>query len=204
MPDYKMRPISDDQSLRAYIIGLSIGDGNLSNQSGTATKLRISCDDKYPNLRNKIVTSLQSLLPKNKVGIVKRKGNCTDVYVHSNHLEPLLGWKARQGSKFSQNVTTPKWIRENDEYKIAYIRGLIETDGCIYHDRGYLMVMFTTIIKDLALEAHEIINSLGFGSKFYAVNQKSNKYNFNRQNLYHVRLSKNVQSFLDLVKPNKS
>ena len=127
-----------------------------------------------------------------------------DVYVYSNHLENLLGWKADNGSKFSQNVTTPKWIKENYEYKVAYIRGLIETDGSIYKDRGYSMVMCTTIIRDLALETQELIKSLGFDAKLYEINQKSNKYNYNRQNLYHVRLSKDVQKFLDLVQPNKS
>ena len=94
--------------------------------------------------------------------------------------------------------------QKNDKYKIAYLRGLIETDGSIYQDRGYTMVMFTTIIRNLALEVLELINSLGFGAKFYKVNQKSNKYKYNRQNLYHVRLSKNVQKFIDLVKPEKT
>ena len=203
MSYYRTLPISDDKNLRAYIIGLAIGDGNLSRVNRT-TRLRISCDDKYPTLRKRIVKSLKLLLPNNKIGTVKNQKNCMDVYVYSNHLENLLGWKADNGSKFSQNVTTPKWIKENDEYKVAYIRGLIETDGSIYKDRGYSMVMYTTIIRDLALETQELIKSLGFDAKLYEINQKSNKYNYNRQNLYHVRLSKDVQKFLDLVQPNKS
>ena len=205
MSFYRTLPISNDKNLRAYVIGLAVGDGNLSNQTGRVTKLRITCDDQYPLLRDKIVKSLETLLPNNKIGAISRKNSgCSDVYVSSKHLEPLLGWRAGAGSKYSQNVSTPAWIKKNDKYKIAYLRGLIETDGSIYQDRGYTMVMFTTIIRNLALEVLELINSLGFGAKFYKVNQKSNKYKYNRQNLYHVRLSKNVQKFIDLVKPEKT
>jgi hypothetical protein len=33
-----------DTQLQAYVIGLAIGDGNLSNPSGRAVRLRITCD----------------------------------------------------------------------------------------------------------------------------------------------------------------
>ena len=203
MSYYRTLPISDDKNLRAYIIGLAIGDGNLSRVNRT-TRLRISCDNKYPSLRRRIVNSLKLLLPNNKIGTVKNQKNCMDVYVYSNHLEDLLGWKATEGSKFIQNVSGPKWIRETIEYKTSYIKGIIETDGSVYYDRGYPMVMITTIIKDLAIELKDIIDSLGFKSHIYKVDGRKNKYNYNKQIEYHVRLSKNVQKFLDLVKPDKS
>jgi hypothetical protein len=196
-------PLSDDNSLRAYVLGLAIGDGNLSYVNKT-TRLRISCDNKYPLLKKRIVASLQKLFPKNKVGTVVRGDNCTDIYLYSNQLEKLLGWKANHGSKFLQNVTTPLWVKQKDDYKIPYLRGLVETDGSIYKDRGYLMMMFTTIIKDLGSEVCELINSLGFKARFYSVNQKSNKYGYHRQSLYHVRLSKDVQRFLDMIQPRKN
>lgn len=31
----------------AYIIGVAIGDGNLSNSNGRAVRLRVTCDNKY-------------------------------------------------------------------------------------------------------------------------------------------------------------
>lgn len=66
------------------------------------------------------------------------------------------------------------------------------------------MVMFVSIIPPLANEVYEIINSLGFKSYLYKIIPKKNKYNYNQQPLYHVRLSKNVSKFLDLVNPDKS
>lgn len=200
---YKNTTISQDKSLWAYVIGVAIGDGNLSNPTGRATRLRITCDVKYPNLIKRIVKSLKDLLPMNKVNTIKKQSNCLDIYVHSKHLENLLGWKAKNGSKFVQNVSVPEWIKQNDEYKIRCLKGLIETDGSIYLDRGYKMVMFVTIIPDLAKAAQEIITSLGFKPKLYKINP-SPKSKFISQVLYHVRLSKDVQKFLDLVKPDKS
>jgi hypothetical protein len=98
-------PLGSDRQL----IGLAIGDGNLSNPNGRAVRLRITCDSKYPALIAKIFHSLQRLLPGNKVSLVGSAGNYVNVSVYSNQLEDLLGWKALGGSKHRQCVETPKW-----------------------------------------------------------------------------------------------
>jgi hypothetical protein len=54
------------------------------------------------------------------VSIVDRDSGCLDVSVYSNHLEKLLGWKAKEGSKFSQKVSIPNWIHKNNKYKEDY------------------------------------------------------------------------------------
>ncbi|MDO8583008.1 MAG: LAGLIDADG family homing endonuclease [bacterium] len=182
--------------LLAYIVGLALGDGNLSNPNGRATRLRITCDLKYPKLIQKIQTAISTLLPKNKVSIVKRSDNCLDISCYSNKLEGLLGWYAKKGSKIIQNVSIPNWIKEDHEYKISCLRGLIETDGSIYTDRKYRMVMFTNASHDLAKDVLEIIISLGFKPRFYIANNGGHT-------IYRIRIAKNVSEFLDLIKPAK-
>ena len=201
---YRNLFLNKDKNLQSYIIGLAIGDGNLSNPSGRATRLRITCDKKYPLLIKRIVNSLQKLLPDNKVSLVIRKENCIDVSVCSNHLEKVVGWQVGKGSKFTQKVSIPNWIKENMEYKINCLKGLIETDGSIYFDRGYKMIMFTTIIPELAKDAYNSIISLGFKPHLYKIKRKANKYNFNQKTVYRVRLSKNVSEFLKIVHPEKN
>jgi len=197
--------LNKNKSLQAYVIGLAIGDGNLSNPNERVTRLRITCDDKYPLLTKRIINSLQLLFPQNKVSVSEIKKGCSDISVYSNHLEKVLGWEAKKGSKFLQKVSIPGWIKENNKYKINCLRGLIETDGCIYYDRGYKMMIFTTIIPKLAKDFFEIIDSLGFKAHLYKIKQRPNKkYNFKKQLTYHIRLSKNVDDFLKLVKPEKS
>lgn len=196
--------LNENKLLQSYIIGVAIGDGNLSNPNGRAIRLRITCDKKYPLLIKRIINSLQSLLPQNKVSIAKRKEGCLDISVYSNHLEKILGWKAKRGSKFIQNVSILPWINKNRKYQINCLKGLIETDGCIYFDRGYKMMMFSTIIPKLANDVFKMINSLGFSPNIYKIKRKTNPYNFNQKIIYRVRLSKNVSEFLNIVRPEKN
>jgi len=200
---FRKNLINEDKSLQAYVIGLAIGDGNLSNPNDRATRLRITCDNKYPLLMRRIIFALKSLFPQNKVSCSEQKQGCADVSVYSNHLENLLGWKAGGGSKFLQKVSIPDWIKNNNEYKINCLRGLIETDGSIYMDRKYKMVIFKTIIPKLADDFYSMMTSLGFKPKIYKI-KENNKYGFHQRTAYQVRLSKNVNEFLDLVKPEKN
>ena len=169
---FRKTPLNPDKKLQSYIIGLAIGDGNLSNPNGRAVCLRITCDKKYPLLTKRIFDSLELLFPKNKACIVNRdKDNCLDIKICSNHLENLLGWKAKKGSKFSQKISVPEWIKQNMEYKINCLKGLIETDGCVYTDRKYKMVNFSTIIPNLAKDVCNMINSLGFNAHIYKIDE---------------------------------
>lgn len=194
---FSSKPLSEDAYLLAYVIGLALGDGTLSNHV-RAVRLRITCDLRYPKLIEKIRRSVQALLPNNKASIVHRPGNCVDVSCYSNHWERILGWRAGRGSKVVQNVSVPSWIKGCDQYKVHCLRGLIETDGCIYSDRGYPMVMFASVIPPLARDVHEMIRSLDFGPHLYKIARKESP-----RPVYHVRLSKKVQDFLALVRPEK-
>jgi hypothetical protein len=139
-----------DPLLQAYVIGVAIGDGNLSNPNGRAVRLRVTCDTRYPALIAKIRAALERLLPRNKVGVVASRGNYVNLSVYSNQLEDLLGWKALGGSKHHQNVRVPSWVSEDRSLSIRCLQGLIETDGCVYTDRGYRMVLFSTVMAHLA------------------------------------------------------
>lgn len=177
---------NDNQDLLnlAYIIGLAIGDGNLSNPNGRAVKLRITCDTKYPHLINRIVNALERAFPENKVSIASRPGNCLDVYCHSNMLEDLLGWKVGHGSKFAQHVRVPSWIKENNNFIIPCLRGLFETDGSIYSDRGYKMANFVTIIPELAEDVMQMMSSLSFKAHCYKILQR-----LPQRDRYNIRLA---------------
>lgn len=169
-----------------------MGDGNLSNPNGRAVRLRVTCDLKYPGILERIQLAIKKLLPKNKVSIIKNKSNCCDISCYSNKWENLLGWKAKDGPKYKQNICIPNWIKENEKYSIACIRGLFETDGSIYNDRNYKMVGFVTIIPDLANDVIEILKKLKFNPKIYKINTtKATRYN--------IRISKNVDLFLKTI-----
>lgn len=181
--------MTPNKAVLAYIIGVSLGDGNLSNPNGRAVRLRISCDKKYPNLITHIKENLEVLFPNNKVSLVNRERyNATDISCYSNKLEKMLGWKV--GSKKSQVVSIPKWILDSEKYSRECLRGLLQTDGSLYKDRNYSMVNFTTIIKPLSENVMNILESLDYKPQI-------RKVLFKGKFAYVIRVSKNVS---DLVK----
>ena len=185
-----------DRKILAYVVGLAIGDGNLSNPNGRATRLRITCDAKYKNLLFRIIRSIQTLLPNNKVSIVRRPKNCVDVSCYSNRWENWLGWKVGNGSKIHQRISVPQWIKKNRIFTIQCPRGLFETDGSIYRDRGYWMINFVTMIPDLASDVLSLVSKIGFKAHFYKTPQ-------NTKLKYTVRVSTDADRFIKTLSLSK-
>ena len=179
----------------AYIIGIALGDGNLSNPNGRAIRLRITCDKKYPLLIINIIKNLETIFHKNKVSIIN-KGNALDISVYSNDLEEMLGWKAKGGSKIIQKVNVPGWVRENTTYTKECLRGLFQTDGSIYFDRGYKMINFTSACYNLIKDVEEILKSIGFEVKTRKIIDKG-------KTKYIIRISKNSELFIKTINLHK-
>ena len=175
----------------AYIIGVALGDGNLSNSNGRAVRLRITCDKKYPLLIKNIIKNLEIIFPNNKVSTVDRI-NAVDISVYSNDLENILGWKAKNGSKIAQKVNVPIWIKQNSTYQKECLRGLFQTDGSLYYDRGYIMANFTSVCCTLIKDVEEMLKNIGFEVKARKVIDKG-------RIKYVIRISKNTEKFIRLI-----
>jgi hypothetical protein len=146
----------------------------------------------------RMVSSVKKSFPRNKVSLYRRVQNCTDISCYSNSLESILGWKALGGPKHVQNVRVPKWIFLNEEYMKKCLQGLFETDGCIYKDRKYTYVNFTTIIPELANDVIKMIKILDYSPTIQSTIQKSGKRKF------VVRICKNSVDFIKEIGMNKS
>lgn len=175
----------------AYIIGIALGDGNLSNSNGRAVRLRITCDKKYPLLIKNITKSLEIIFTNNKVSIVDRE-NAIDISVYSNDLEKILGWKAKGGSKIFQKISVPIWVKQNFSYKKECLRGLFQTDGSLYFDRGYIMVNFTSACFTLIKDIIDMLKDIGFETKARKVIDKG-------KIKYVIRISKNTEKFIKII-----
>jgi DNA-binding transcriptional regulator WhiA len=191
--------VSKRNCTSAYIVGAALGDGNLSNPNGRATRLRITCDSTYPGIAEEIIHSLQTLFPDNKVSVISHTPTTYfNISVYSNQLDELLPWRVGCGTKFEQNAHVPDWIKADKDFSICCLRGLLHTDGSIYLDRGYTMVNFTNNTVALAQDVLELMESLGYKPKFYKAAQKS------IYPKYTVRLSRDVDKFLREINLQKS
>lgn len=159
----------------AYIIGVALGDGNLSNPNGRATRLRVTCDARYPRLAECIVSTLKEVFPKNRVSMVYTplKSTYFNISVYSNKLNEYMPWKVGCGLKLYQRARVPLWIRKQKKYSKPCLRGLLQTDGSIYQDRGYLMINFTNHVKELADDVLSMLELHGFHPTLSKTSAKS-------------------------------
>jgi DNA-binding transcriptional regulator WhiA len=183
----------------AYIVGVALGDGNLSCPNGRALRLRVTCDNKYPDIIEEITDSLSKIFPHNKVSLCKRyKDTCCDISVYSNKLAEFMPWEINKGTKIDQSAHIPTWILDDLNYTSHCLKGLIQTDGSIYRDRKYLMVNFTNLIKPLIDDVFNMMSALGFHPKIQSSAQKNGNVK------YVVRLSKDVASFIEHIELSKT
>jgi DNA-binding transcriptional regulator WhiA len=188
-----------DKKVLAYIVGIALGDGNLSRPNGRATRLRITCDARYPAMAETMAQSLSTLFPDNRVSIVRtpRKDTYFNISVYSNLLDKWMPWKVGNGSKFEQNAHVPLWIKQDTECARQCLRGLLQTDGSIYRDRGYLMINFCNNTKSLADDVFEMLHSVGFSPRMAATREKIHTK-------YTVRVARNSKKLVEYLNLSKA
>ncbi|MBU1046487.1 LAGLIDADG family homing endonuclease [Patescibacteria group bacterium] len=192
MSYFREQPLNPNKKLQAYIIGVALGDGNLSNSNNRAVRLRISCDKKYPLLIKHIIYKISILLPNNNISKINRK-NCIDISCYSNHWSKLL-WNWDKGPKDVQNVFVPNWIKNDLELSKECLRGLFQTDGSIYTDRNYIMVNFVNTTPNLSNDVLEMIRNLGFKPNIQKLKQDNKKIK------HTIRITKDSEKFIKEIK----
>lgn len=186
----------NDKKILSYVIGIALGDGNLSNPNGRAVRLRITCDIKYPFVIEEIIKNLGIIAPRNKISKIKRKSKAIDISCYSNDWENVLGWRVGKGTKIIQRVSVPIWIKSSKLYSKHCLRGLMQTDGSIYKDRGYVFVNFVNHTENLARDVYFMIEKIGFNPNMQILKIGAN-------NKYTIRVSKQTQNFIDAIKLRK-
>lgn len=149
-------------------------------------RLRITCDAKYPKIATEIENVIRVLFPNNKVSRIYRAQTYFDISVYSNLLREWMPWQHSQGTKLEQNAHVPQWVLANSKYTQQCLRGLIQTDGCIYFDRGYKMVNFTSNGSALAEDVRTMLNCIGFRTSFAKIRIGENRYKYTVRVAYEV------------------
>lgn len=151
----------------AEFIGIMMGDGGLSTYQMVITLHHIDDLDFTPfvvDLIKKLFEVVPSInhSPKNSVN---------DITVSRKALvEHLHGLGLPIGNKIKQQLDIPKWIMRNKEFSIACLRGLVDTDGCVfthhYKVNGkfytYKKLAFTSASKALRESVSILLQQLEF------------------------------------------
>lgn len=75
-------------------------------------------------------------------------------------------WAFGSGFKATQNACVPDLIKDNVKFAKWRTRALMQTDGCIYRDRGYLMITFTNNTLSLCEDVRGMLVMLRFRPSF--------------------------------------
>ena len=112
----------------AYLLGLYLGDGCLSEMHRAVYRLRITLDKKYPGIIDECRRAAAFVLP-NKVGVIDRPG-CLEVYSDSKHWSCLFPQHGR-GPKHLRPIVLSAWQHDIAMRHFPYLllRGLIHSDG---------------------------------------------------------------------------
>lgn len=122
-----------DESVRlAEFLGIEFGDGEINNPWQVVFTLNAEKDTEFAGY---LVNLIRELFGINAA--VRKRGERTLKIVSSSTslVDFLVEKGAIRGNKIKQNFNIPVWIRMSKNYKKAFVRGLVDTDGCLYIHR---------------------------------------------------------------------
>lgn len=174
----------------AEFIGIMLGDGNIWEN-----RVRIAFDKRNTNYILYVEELFKKIFGiKLKREIVKDTNNAY-LYVNNRFvIEELFKIGLKRGDKIKNNLGIPDWIKQNKTYPKFCVRGLIDTDGCIYTCKREKQryIKFTNFNKQLLSDFKELTNTLGYSFA------KANKNNWC---LYR---KEEVVKFIKEIKPLKA
>lgn len=150
----------------AELIGIMLGDGGLPDNHQFTISFNYETDHEYADYVRKIIMTLfgtSSYIHRRK----DSKG--ADIVVSSTNLvEFLIKQGLIAGNKVRNQIGVPDWIYEIMEYRVACLRGLMDTDGGVYlheyHSYGkvyrYLKLCFGNRSKPLLNFAFDTLRKL--------------------------------------------
>jgi hypothetical protein len=125
---WKIRASEPDFRLHyAYMLGVYLGDGYIVKDPRTY-RLRVVMDMKYPNILNRVIESIQILVPNNSVHTIQKIG-CIEISCYSNYWVEMFPQHG-EGVKHKRAIILEDWQQAIiDEYRIEFVRGLYHSDG---------------------------------------------------------------------------
>lgn len=154
----------------AEFIGIIIGDGSITKYQVSISS-NTTDDSNYIGFLKPFIEDLFLI----KVAQMERQGrNCTVTTVSSVELVNFikeLGLPA--GDKIRNKIDIPDWIKRNDGLAKSCLRGIFDTDGCIFYEThnyksstySYPRMSFVNASEPLLVSIFTLLKGLGFSPK---------------------------------------
>ena len=138
----------------AYLLGLYLGDGCISEGTRGVFRLRIALDMKYPRIVAECAAAMEAVVPWNRVHQQLTPKNYVEVHAYSKSWPCLLPQHG-PGKKHERKIALADWQEELvDLVPALLIRGLIHSDGCRFINTGRggwcaARYVFTNLSEDI-------------------------------------------------------
>lgn len=180
--------IPDESSLLAELMGIEFGDGAIGNPWQMVVTVNSKKDTEYAK---HVVDLIRKLFGIEAVVRKRKDENTLQIISSSTSFVDFLTSKgATRGNKILQKIDMPQWIHKKISYKKAFIKGLVDTDGCLYIHRHIIKGItyknigfcFTSYSKNLLNSAKKVFEDFGFkphiadkGRRIYLYSENSVK-----------------------------
>ena len=179
----KLIKIPRESARLAELMGIEFGDGGINNPWQMVITLNAEKDAEYAQAVRKMIYEMFDINPT-----VRKRGKRTLQIVSSSMslLDFLVKKGAVRGNKIKQNFNIPDWIQGNDKYEKAFVRGLVDTDGCLYiHRHNIKGVNYKNIGFCFTSYSENLLNSvasilLKFGIEPHIKNKGRSIYLYNK------------------------
>ncbi len=119
----------------AELLGIFFGDGHLSEYQALVTTNSIT-DRQHAMFSKRLLGELFNI---SATVTLKRDENTLNVVACSKTLVNFLKDKGMPvGNKIHNGLSVPQWVQARMEYRIAFLRGLFDTDGSLYVDTHHI------------------------------------------------------------------
>lgn len=172
----------------AELLGIIFGDGGINNKWQVIIFLNSILDKDYSIYVAQLFKDLFAI----NCATRKRPNQNTLIIACSSTtiVDYLVKKGAARGNKLEQNLDIPSWIVKNNNYFKYFIRGLVDTDGCIYLHKHFtkqkyyvnIGLCFTNFSTKIITHVDEFLKQNGIkshiadkGRRIYLYSQKSVK-----------------------------
>jgi intein/homing endonuclease len=122
--------LPEHSELLAEFFGIMMGDGGINNNWQANISINSITDAAYAI---RIVEMIETLFKIRPSQFKRKERNCIRIVISSTTIvDFLVEHGLVRGNKLKNGLSIPSWILENPQYKAACLRGLMDTDGCLY------------------------------------------------------------------------
>jgi len=147
----------------AEMVGIMLGDGSLYKDKRNLIHVSIAFNRKEKDYLDYVRNLFQIYFSSYNFSVTKYSNEflLRNVSVKVGGFLVTKGLKI--GNKKINDVSIPSWIFENKEYLMRVLRGLFDTDGCVYRKyANYAQIQFKFAGTNLIKDTKKVLEMLGF------------------------------------------